>query len=68
MKQIVFIHGGNAFTQYEDFLEYLRTKPIEDPLNERKEKRWQTTLSETLGDTHEVYMPPMPNKQNAKYV
>ncbi len=66
-KQIVFIHGGTAFTRYEAFLEYLRTKPIEDPLNERKEKRWQTTLSETLGDTHEVYFPAMPNNRNAQY-
>ncbi len=67
-KQIVFIHGGNAFTRYEDFLTYLRTEEISDPLGDIVRKRWQHTLRETLGDTHEVYMPSMPNKQSAKYL
>lgn len=66
-KQIVFIHGGTAFSRYEDFVTYLRTKPIDDPLEEKSEKRWQPTLREVLSDTHEVYYPTMPNKQNAKY-
>jgi uncharacterized protein len=67
-KQIVFIHGGEAFTRYEDFLTYLRNEEISDPLGEIVRKRWQSTLRETLGDTHEVYMPSMPNKQCAKYI
>jgi predicted alpha/beta hydrolase family esterase len=66
-KQIIFIHGGTAFTKYEAFLDYLSTKPIDDPLGEKEEKRWQGTLKTLLADTHEVYMPSMPNKQNAKY-
>jgi uncharacterized protein len=66
-KQIVFIHGGNAFTEYEDFLAYLKGKEIEDPFVDQTEKRWQPTLREQLSDTHEVCYPGMPNKQNAKY-
>lgn len=66
-RQIVFIHGGTAFTRYEDFLAYLGTKLIRDPLGEQEERRWQSSLREELVGTHEVYMPAMPNKQNAKY-
>jgi hypothetical protein len=66
-KQIVFIHGAQSFSDYGKFLEYLRTEPIDDPLGLEERKRWQPTLREALLDTHEVYMPLMPNKQNAKY-
>jgi len=66
-KQIVFIHGGNAYSKYEDFIAYLKTTEIEDPLNEKLEKRWQPTLREVFKDTHEVYYPSMPSSKNAKY-
>lgn len=66
-KQIVFIHGAQAFSVYENFLKRLRTTEISDPLELESRKRWQPTLREALLDTHEVYMPSMPNKQNAKY-
>ncbi len=66
-KQIVFIHGGNAFSNYGTFLTYLQTKEINDPLDLETVKRWQPTIREALGETHEVYHPLMPNKQNAKY-
>jgi predicted alpha/beta hydrolase family esterase len=66
-KQIVFIHGGSAYSEYEDFITYLRTAEIEDPLGEKTEKRWQPTIRENLIDTHEVYYPSMPNSKNAKY-
>lgn len=66
-KQIVFIHGGTAFTRYEAFLEFLRTKDIDDPLGEKVMRKWQPTLREALVETHEVYYPSMPNGRNAKY-
>lgn len=67
-KQIVFIHGGNAYSNNEDFLTDLRTKEIEDPLGDKiVEKRWQPSLREILHDTHEVYYPSMPSSKNAKY-
>lgn len=66
-KQIICIHGGNAFTRYEAFLEYLRTRDIDDPFELQVRKRWQPTLREALQDTHEVYYPVMPNSKNAKY-
>ena len=67
-QQIVFIHGGSAYSNYEDFLTVLRTVPIEDPLGEVVRKKWQPTLRELLVDTHEVYYPTMPNRANAKYL
>lgn len=66
-NQVVFIHGGTAFSKYEAFIEYLKNQPIRDPRGEVEEKRWQSTLRSELTDTHEVYMPTMPNKQNAQY-
>ena len=67
-KQIVFIHGGNAYSKYEDFLSQLRTNPIDDPLNHIERKRWQPTVREAFLETCEVYYPQMPNSKNAKYV
>jgi predicted alpha/beta hydrolase family esterase len=66
-KQIVFIHGGNAFCQYENFLTYLKNKEIEDPFVESAQKRWQPSLREVLSETYEVCYPSMPNSKNAKY-
>jgi predicted alpha/beta hydrolase family esterase len=65
-QQLLYIHGGQAFSDYENFLTYLRTCEIRDPLGE-KPLRWSDTLAADLGDAWEVYAPSMPNKQNAKY-
>lgn len=65
-KQIVFIHGGQAFSRYDAFLDYLKTVPIEDPLG-GSPKRWKHTLQELLGKEYEVFLPTMPNNENAKY-
>ncbi len=66
-KQLLFVHGGEAFSQYEDFLEYLHTQNI-DPHKE-KSKRWNNkdTLQSALGEEWEVFRPIMPNGQNARY-
>lgn len=66
-KQVVFIHGGEAYRNYEDFLFDLQHEDIGDPLVERS-KRWQQDLRQTLGDAYEVFKPSMPNSQNAKYL
>ncbi len=67
-KQILYIHGGEAFSNYDNYLEHLRTIPIDDPLNEAPpRKKWKMWLKEKLQDTHEMYMPSMPSPGNAKY-
>lgn len=66
-KQVVYIQGGEAYTDYEDFLSELRHREIEDPLAE-KAKRWHRSLQEDLGSEYEVYRPSMPNSENSKYL
>lgn len=66
-KQVMFIHGGNAFSRYAAFSEYLVTASIEGSLEEHP-RRWKDVLREGFGDGYEVFLPTMPNKQNAKYV
>lgn len=62
------IHGAEAFSNYEAFLEHLKTVPIEDPLDERVEKKWKSSFKEELREAgYEIYTPRMPNSQNAKY-
>ena len=69
-QQVLYIHGGESFNDHGDFLERLRTidlwhLPKDDgtiPL-----KKWTSTLAADLGEEFEVIMPPMPNKQNAKF-
>jgi uncharacterized protein len=65
-RQIIYVHGGDSFTQPEDFLRYLKTTPIRDPLG-MGTLRWPERLRKDLGDDFEVYMPTMPNKFNARY-
>jgi uncharacterized protein len=64
-KQIVFIHGAEAYSDYEDFLTHLRTVEV-NPFAERQ-KRWYRNLSESFGQEFEIIAPSMPNSDNAKY-
>lgn len=66
-QQVFYIHGGNAYSNYEDFLNYLRTEPIRGLPWEEKTERWTSNLASELGENYEVFMPQMPNKMNAKY-
>lgn len=66
-KQVVFIHGGDSFSKYEDFLQDLKTKTVRDLPDYKLLQIWTKTLIEDLGDEFEVFMPVMPNKQNAQY-
>lgn len=66
-QQVVFIHGGSAYSNYEDFLTLLRNKPLRDLPWIEPLKKWTSTLRDDLGESYEVFMPSMPNSQNAKY-
>jgi hypothetical protein len=67
-RQVLFIHGAEAFSKYEDLLRWLKTVPLENPFAaEERPKNWKHTLEEELGDEFELAFPSMPNKQNAKY-
>ena len=69
-QQVFYIHGGESYENHDDFLAHLKTAPLwhlpgEDDVGSGK--KWTSDFQEALGDGYEVIMPPMPNKQNAKY-
>lgn len=66
-KQVVFIHGGDAFTKKADFLEHLRTVPLRTLPGKEKAQHWTETFASDLGEDYEVFMLSMPNKQNADF-
>lgn len=65
-QQVLFIHGGSAYSDYDAFVEHLRTCEVRNPSGERP-VRWSDTLRRELGEGFEVFTPSMPNKDNAKY-
>lgn len=66
-QQVVYIHGGQAFSEYQAFLDHLKTREIREFSGNEIVKRWPSTLVEGLGEDFEVFSPSMPNSQNAKY-
>lgn len=65
--QVLYIHGGDAFSKYDDYLNYLRTVPLRNLPGKEAKVFWSSTLAEDLGPEYEVYTPTMPNKVNASY-
>lgn len=66
MKQVVVIHGGTSFDQYQDYIDFLKTREVS------REKLlggedWKAALPRELGDSFEVLLPKMPNATNARY-
>jgi len=65
MKQVLVIPGGSSFGSYEDYLRYLRERPIDLDFGSKKD--WKASLSERLGSGYQVILPRMPNRDNARY-
>lgn len=65
-KQIVIIHGGDAFSSYEEYLHHLRA--IEINLSDVGRHGWKSTLLGELGDDYELLPLRMPNANNATYL
>lgn len=66
MKQIIIIHGGTTFANYDDYLKSLETSTIyPDRLSYKP--MWKELLQSNLGDDYQVLLPSMPNKSNARY-
>lgn len=66
MKQVIVIHGGNAFDTYDEYLDDLKKKEL--TLERLKSNDWKSSLADTLGSEFDVLTPRMPNAQNAKYL
>ena len=66
-QQVFYIHGGESYKNHYDFLERIETKDIWDLPGTESVKKWTSTLANDLGEDYEVFIPAMPNKQNASY-
>jgi len=65
-RQIIIIHGGNSFSSYGNYINYLKDKEI-DINYFRSHTDWKGNLQNDLGENFDVLFPSMPNKQNARY-
>jgi hypothetical protein len=66
-QQVFYIHGGESYETHCAFIERLETKDIWDLPSSNSFKKWTSTLAADLGSEYEVFMPAMPNKNNAQY-
>lgn len=65
MKQVLVIHGGDAFETHEAYIENLKSAELS--LERLEKKDWKSRLQETLGNDYNVILPRFPNAQNARY-
>lgn len=69
-QQVFYVHGGDSFLNYDEFLEELRTVGLWHMPKEGETevlKKWTSRLAEDLGNEYQIISPEMPNKQNAKF-
>ena len=67
MKQLIFIHGGEAFNTNEEYLSWLNSYKIDDPAK-APPKKWRSKLFDDLADKGwQIIAPTMPCYKNAKY-
>lgn len=67
-QQVFYVHGGDAFGNYGNFLQFLRTIPIRNLPGAEQKLFWNRTAWDQLTEEgFEVFTPSMPNKLNAKY-
>lgn len=66
-QQVFYIHGGSSYSDYGAYLQDLQTKEVRDLPGVEVLKKWPATLREDLGEKYEVFMPAMPNANDAKY-
>lgn len=63
---VVVIHGGESFDSYDEYLHYLETRTVTTAhFNPRPD--WKARLSTDIGPGFRVFLPRMPNGQNAKF-
>ena len=66
-KQVVVIHGGDAFDTYQEYVSFLKHWKIDFTDYQNQRTGWKKTLGKALGARYEIIAPDMPNKINAKY-
>lgn len=66
MQQVIVIHGGTTFQDYDMYLKSLSEKKLDinrfiyNPM-------WKELLQDNLGSEYQVLLPSMPNSTNARY-
>lgn len=65
-QQIIVIHGADSFTTYNEYFQALESRTITS-LDDLKRKGWKSQLQVELGESYDVVLPVMPNKDNARY-
>ena len=65
MKQVLVIHGGDAYPSRKQYLAALKRKKFN--FQKAIRKGWKDNLGEKLGTGYQVVMPRMPNMDNARY-
>ena len=65
-KQIIIIHGGDAFDTYKQYISSLKKSKVD--FEKMISEGWKDNLSKKLGKEFEVVLPKMPNAFNAKYL
>src|SRR4026208_1089333 len=65
-KQVVVIHGGDAFETHSEYIAFLKEYVV-DSLKFFTDTRWKARLQTDLEEEYEVISPKMPNAFNARY-
>lgn len=66
MQQVIVIHGGTTFRDYDIYLRSLSEKKLDiDRLIHKP--MWKELLQGNLGSEYQVLLPSMPNSTNARY-
>lgn len=67
MKQVLIIHGGNVFENYETYWNFFENLQIDLARSKAGQKKWKNSIDQKLGKDYEVYLPSMPSNMNAQY-
>ncbi len=65
MKQVLLIHGGESFSSYDAYLNFLKTMPL-DYARLKPQNSWKSWIAEQMPEA-DVLMPRFPNSNNAVY-
>lgn len=66
MQQVIVIHGGTTFHNYDAYIQSLSQKKV-DIDRFTYNPKWKELLQGNLGDGYQVLLPLMPNSTNARY-
>ncbi len=65
-KQVIVLHGGRTFKTYREYKHSLLSRKLTAD-NFKVKADWRSSLNQKLGKHFEVFVPKMPNPNNAVY-